>query len=84
MRLKVRKIGEGLHPNDVIVEVETVEGTERLVVDRRAIEANTVSIGMPLREERGRILVELPRETMTGAWRVWVRQAALKAVKTAA
>jgi hypothetical protein len=84
LRLKVRKIGEGLHPNDVVVEVETVKGTERLVVDRRAIEANSVSIGMPLRQDKGRILVELPRETMTGAWRVWVRQDALKTIKTAA
>lgn len=84
MRLKVRKIGEGLHPNELVVEIETVGGTERLVVDRRAIESRSISIGAPLREERGRVLVELPRETMTGAWRVWVRQDALKTIRTAA
>jgi len=73
MRIKVRNVGAGLHPNEVIVEVNTVGGTERLVVDRRSIRSNSLSVGAPLREEKDRRLVELPRETMKGLWRVWVR-----------
>jgi len=83
MRIKVRKIGKGLHPNEVVVEVQTSDGIERLVVDRRAIEASSLSIGDPLREESGKLLVELPRETMSGAWRVWVKRGTLKTVNAA-
>jgi hypothetical protein len=73
MRIKVRKIGRGLHPSEVIVEVATVDGSEQLVVDKRSIRADSVAIGAPLRKDEGRQLVELPRETMSGLWRVWVR-----------
>jgi hypothetical protein len=86
MRVKVREIEEGLHPNEVVVEVRTLDGAERLVVDKRAIEANSLSVGAPLREDDGHHLVELPRETVNGQWRVWVKSSTLspdKAVKVA-
>lgn len=86
MRVKVRKIEDGLHPSEVIVEVRTLAGSERIVVDKRAIEANSLSVGAPLREDRGHHLVELPRETTNGQWRVWVESSTLspdKAVKMA-
>jgi hypothetical protein len=86
MRVKVRKIEEGLHPNEVVVEVSTLNGSERLVVDRRAVESNSLSVGSPLREDGGHHLVELPRETTNGLWRVWVKTGALfpdKSVKVA-
>jgi hypothetical protein len=84
MRVKVRKIEKGLHPNEVVVEVSTLNGSERLVVDRRAVEANSLSVGSPLREDGGRHLVELPRETTNGLWRVWVESDALFPDKTVA
>jgi hypothetical protein len=77
MRVKVRKIEDGLHPNEVVVEVRTLDGAEQLVVDRRTVEANSLSVGSPLREDGGRHLVELPRETTNGLWRVWVESDAL-------
>ncbi|MDR3525643.1 MAG: hypothetical protein P4L57_00070 [Rhizomicrobium sp.] len=86
MRVKVRKIEDGLHPNEVIVEVRTSNGSERLVVDKRAIEANSLSVGAPLRQDGGLHLVELPRETTNGQWRVWVESNVLspdKSVKVA-
>lgn len=77
MRVKIRSIGPGLHPNEVIVEVQTLHGAERLVVDKRAISASSVSVGAPLREDKGNRLIELPRETLNGLWRVWVKPDAL-------
>ena len=77
MRVKVRTIGEGLHPNELVVEVKTVSGAEQLVVDRRSVNANSVSVGAPLRSDRDNQLVELPRETMSGLWRVWVKSNSL-------
>jgi hypothetical protein len=74
MRVKVREIGPGLHPSEVVVEIQTVDGSERLVVDRNSIQGKTIFAGWrPLAEKRGQWLVELPRETMSGTWRVWVR-----------
>ena len=83
MRIKVREVGKGLHPSEVVVEIQTSDGMERLVVDKRTIETNSLSVGNPLRADNGKYLVELPRETMSGAWRVWVKQDALKSAKAA-
>jgi hypothetical protein len=74
MRVKVREIGRGLHPSEVVVEIKTIGGTERLAVDRKSIQDESIFVGWrPLAEKRGQWLIELPRETMSGTWRVWVR-----------
>ena len=72
-RIRVRKVGKGLHPSEVIVAVATADGgEENLVVDLRSLENETLSVGYPIGQESGRVLVELPRETLRGLWRVWV------------
>jgi len=73
MRLPVEILGDGLHPNEVVVGVALADGgMERLVISRRSLSQGSISIGWPITEVDGRSLVELPRETQTGAWRVWV------------
>jgi hypothetical protein len=72
MRLKVEEAGKSLHPNEVVVVIKTINGQERLVVSRRSIQNGSVQIGWPLGESDKAFLVELPRETQIGAWRVWV------------
>jgi hypothetical protein len=75
MRMKVREIGPGLHPSEVVVEVRTVNGAERLVVDRGSIPDKTLFVGWrPLGQKNGQWLIELPNETMSGTWRVWVKR----------
>jgi len=75
MRIKVQKIGEGLHHSEIVVEIKVVGGVERLVVAARAVKDNSILVGAPLAQKgRGQVLVELPRETMSGASRVWVKQ----------
>jgi hypothetical protein len=74
MRLKVHEIGRGLHPSEVVVELRTAAGPERLAVDRKSLQNGTLFVGWrPLAEKRGQWLIELPRETMSGTWRVWVK-----------
>lgn len=74
MRVKVREIGRGLHPSEAVVQIKTIGGTEKLVVDRKSIQGGTIFAGWrPIAEKRGQWLIELPRETMSGTWRVWVR-----------
>jgi len=72
MRLKVETAGSGLHPSETVVVVRTTDGTERLVVSRQSISNNSIEIGWPIRTRDDSFLVELPRETQSGAWRVWV------------
>jgi hypothetical protein len=74
MRLIVEEVGKGLHPNEAVVAVKTAGGAERLVVARRSIQNKSIQIGWPLGEKENFVLVELPRETQTGAWRVWVNK----------
>ena len=69
MRLKVHEIGRGLHPSEVVFELRTTTGPERVAVDRKSLRN-----GRPLAERRGQWLIELPRETMSGTWRVWVKR----------
>jgi hypothetical protein len=74
-RVKVRRVGEGLHPSEVVVEITTADGArERLVVDKRSLRDDTLGIGYPLSKQKDNVLVELPRETTEGLWRVWVKK----------
>jgi hypothetical protein len=68
LRLKVRKLRDGLHPSETIVAI----GDEAFVVHPKALIDGTVDVGEPVGSDGDRYLVELPSETWTGAWRVWV------------
>jgi hypothetical protein len=75
MRLKVEEVGKGLHPSETVVAVKTADGSiERLVVSKRSIHNGTIQVGWPLGEKEDAVLVELSRETQSGAWRVWVNK----------
>jgi hypothetical protein len=74
MRMRVQEVGPGLHPSEVVVEVQTTRGAERLVIDRAAITNNSLFVGWrSLAQRNGEVLVELPNETMSGTSRIWVR-----------
>ncbi|WP_407528909.1 hypothetical protein [Methylobacterium oryzisoli] len=76
MRVKVERIGGGLHPSEVVVAVETRTGREELSVDGRSLQGSSqdssLEIGWPVGQDEAYYLVELPNETFRGFWRVWV------------
>lgn len=73
MRLTVTQEHVGLHPASRVVRIDTVDGPERLTVWPRPGEAVAdIEIGYPVGARDDALLVELPDETHTGAWRVWV------------
>ena len=84
MRLKVTPLGEGLHPSEVFVSVETRDGPQDLAVSPRAIQNSTssVAVGWPVAREGAYWLVELP-QTSLGSRRVWVAEDELIAEKSA-
>jgi hypothetical protein len=70
--VKVRRIGEGMHPSEILVAVDAVSGEEVLEISRHSLDGDTMRIGYPVGMSEGVLLVEFPRETVTGAWRAWV------------
>ena len=76
-RLKVNLVGEGQHPSEAMVSVKTREGISTLIVDRRSLENNTLDVGYPVGGDQDYALVELPRETMGGEWRIFVPRSAI-------
>jgi hypothetical protein len=83
MRLKVRQLGEGLHPSEMFVSVETRDGPQDLAVDPTSIHGSTLAVGWPVGREGNYLLVELPRPTSLGSRRVWVRKDELITDKSA-
>jgi hypothetical protein len=82
--IKVESIEDGLHPTEALVTIRTASGgIEKLYVDRRVIENRRLRIGHPVGVRQKQFLIELPRETMTGLWRVWVPKDSVKEVETA-
>ena len=77
MRLKVKRSGEGLHPSEVFVSVETKGGAEELAIDPKSLMGDTISVGWPVGKEGPYLLVELPRPTSRGYRRVWVEKGEL-------
>lgn len=79
MRLKVENVGDGLHPSEVVVSVKSKDGPISIVLDPTIIFGDsTVNVGWPVATDGNFFLVELPRETMNGSWRVWVPGEELK------
>ena len=79
MRLQVKRVGEGPGPGEVVVSVTTASGvTEQIVVHDTGLEEDTIDVGYPLASgENDQRLVELPRESVSGKWRLWVPLSAM-------
>ena len=78
MRLRVDRLGEGPGPGEVVVGVPTVAGlTEQVVVHVTGMVGNTIDVGYPLASSEEQRLIELPRESVSGKWRLWVPQSAM-------
>ena len=83
-RIAVEQVEDGLHPSEVVVTIRTAEGnTEEVAVDRQLVEHNEMRV-YPVSSRQDRVLVELPRETLSGAWRVWMPRAAVLGLEEAA
>jgi hypothetical protein len=83
MLLKIKRLGEGLHPSETYVSIETKNGSEEMAVDTQSLRNGTLPIGWPVGKENDFLLVELPRPTVRGTRRVWVKKDQLIPDKTA-
>lgn len=72
MQVQIETQTAAIHPNEVVVTIGTVDGSEQLVVHKRSMIGSSLEIGYPIAAEGDRYLIELPRETFSGLWRIWV------------
>ena len=72
MRVRIEELGTGQHPSERVVRIQTQDGPQQLVVDRRSIQNQSLDVGFPVGKSNGHWLVELRREAVQGVWRVWV------------
>lgn len=72
-------IEDGLIPTEKIVRVEDADGEiEEVPVSLRSIREGKL-LASEIGRSQGRVLVELPRESASGRWRMWVKESAVGA-----
>ena len=68
---------DGLMPAEKIARIESADGKlEEVSVSTQNISGDKLMASEIGRHE-GRVLVELPRESASGRWRIWVKESAI-------
>jgi hypothetical protein len=76
MRVRITKREEGSIPSEAVVTISTTSGPEEVVVHVSQASTDSVEAGF-IGTKDDQVLVELPRETLSGRWRVWVPKEAI-------
>jgi len=67
------KIVDGLTPAEKIAIVESADGQiEEVAVSKENLSGESL-LADEIGRHEGKVLVELPRETASGRWRIWVK-----------
>jgi len=79
IKVDTTKVSDGLIPAEKIARVESVDGRiEEVAVSVKDISGNKLMASEIGRRE-GKVLVELPRESASGRWRILVSEKAVSA-----
>ena len=73
MLVRCREVMKGPGPSEVVIELNTSKGPEEVIVYNNSVVDGNLEIGQVIGAQKGYSLVELPRETSSGLWRVWVQ-----------
>lgn len=67
-------VSDGLMPNEKVARIETADGrSEEVAVAVQNIHDNRL-MAFEIGRSEGKVLVELPRESASGRWRIWVKE----------
>ena len=66
------RVEGGLIPSEVVAYIQTVNNHEEEVTLASSLVVDDTVIVSLIHKEDERSLIELPRETATGKWRIWV------------
>ena len=84
MRINCKLLMDGPGPSDAIVSIRTVnDHEEEVVVYKGLLHNGFLEVGPVLHRGEGRALIELPRESTSGQWRIWVPEAELRELQAA-
>ena len=72
MLLKCRYLMDGPGPSEVVIEIATEDGTEEVILNKKSLKDGEIDVGSVIAERGNLRLVELPRESVSGKWRIWV------------
>lgn len=80
IKLSTNSVEEGLMPAERIARIEVAGGgIEEVSVSADHITDNNKLMVFEIGRREGKVLVELPRESASGRWRIWVNAAAVGA-----
>ncbi|GGK22458.1 hypothetical protein [Salinarimonas ramus] len=74
MLLKCEQLMKGPGPSEAVVRIVTRDGTEEVIVDTSLIHGETLDVGPLVTRREGLVLIELPRESVSGRMRVWISE----------
>lgn len=78
IKLSTNSIENGLMPAEKIAIIEVENGeTEEVSVSESDISPDNKLMASEIGRKGDRVLVELPRESASGRWRVWVKAASV-------
>jgi hypothetical protein len=77
MWIKCTAIFDGAGPSEKVVQISTVDGLEEVIVYSGLVREKKLEVGPVLQKKDNNALVELPRESASGRWRLWVPETEL-------
>ena len=78
MFVKVKRLADGPGPSETVIGIQTSDGRqEEVVLSSKLVDSDMVDLGKPLLREDDNVLVELPRESASGRWRIWIPVSAM-------
>lgn len=78
METKIKcNVVDGLMPSEKIARIQTDDGkTEDVAVSAQSITGDKL-LASEIGRSGGKVLVELPRESSSGRWRIWVKESSV-------
>jgi hypothetical protein len=78
IKLSTNSVTDGLMPAEKIAIIEVESGEiEEVSVSEGDISPDNKLIASEIGRQGERVLIELPRESASGRWRVWVKSASV-------
>jgi subtilisin-like proprotein convertase family protein len=79
-KIKCERVADGRIPSERVARVRTYDGpAEEVVVSKRQVQDDYLLVS-EIHSEDDKVLVELPRESASGRWRLWVNRSLVETV----
>lgn len=76
--IQAEQVAKGPIKSERIVRFRTVDSVESIVVPATQVRNGRRLVAEVIHRAPRKVLVELPRESLSGRWRVWVNRGLLK------